>query len=151
MTRYCRCLWALLLVLLTGLTGDAATTDIGDHVYFTGPGEIDVPGNLKVGGVAVSLAGASGSEYAAARLATTGNITLSGEQTIDGVLTAGSAVVVWLQTSAIQNGIYSHPRGAGYAGRILTSRPSLRGIRPCMSSQGHAMRAPSSAWPIRGR
>ena len=62
--------------------------------------------------MAPQLAGASGSEYAAARLATTGNITLSGEQTIDGVLTAGSAVVVWLQTAATQNGIYLSSTGA---------------------------------------
>ena len=39
-------------------------------------------------------------------LATTGNVTLSGEQTIDGVLTAVSRVLVKNQTLASQNGIY---------------------------------------------
>jgi uncharacterized cupin superfamily protein len=39
-------------------------------------------------------------------VATTANITLSGEQTIDGVLTSGSRVLVKDQTNAVQNGIY---------------------------------------------
>lgn len=39
-------------------------------------------------------------------VATTANITLSGEQTIDGVLTSGSRVLVKNQTNAAQNGIY---------------------------------------------
>lgn len=39
-------------------------------------------------------------------LATTTNITLSGEQVIDGVLTAGSRVLVKDQTDPTQNGIY---------------------------------------------
>lgn len=43
---------------------------------------------------------------------TTGNITLSGEQTIDGVLTSGSRVLVGSQTTASQNGIYVSSSGA---------------------------------------
>lgn len=39
-------------------------------------------------------------------LATTGNITLSGEQTIDGVATSGSRVLVWQQSDPTTNGIY---------------------------------------------
>lgn len=39
-------------------------------------------------------------------VATTANITLSGEQTIDGVLTSESRVLVKSQTTASQNGIY---------------------------------------------
>lgn len=39
-------------------------------------------------------------------VATTGNITLSGEQTIDGVLTSASRVLVKNQTTQSQNGIY---------------------------------------------
>lgn len=39
-------------------------------------------------------------------LATTGNITLSGEQTIDGTLTSETRVLVKDQTTAAQNGIY---------------------------------------------
>lgn len=45
-------------------------------------------------------------------LATTANITLSGEQTIDGVLTAASRVLVKNQTTASQNGIYDTGTGA---------------------------------------
>jgi len=37
---------------------------------------------------------------------TTGDVTLSGEQTIDGVATASSRVLVWQQASADENGIY---------------------------------------------
>ena len=43
---------------------------------------------------------------------TTGNITLSGEQTIDGVLTSTSRVLVMNQTSTLQNGIYISAAGA---------------------------------------
>jgi len=39
-------------------------------------------------------------------LATTANITLSGEQTIDGTLTAATRVLVKDQTTASQNGVY---------------------------------------------
>jgi hypothetical protein len=45
-------------------------------------------------------------------VATTGNITLSGEQTIDGVLTSGSRVLVKNQTTTSQNGIYVSDAGA---------------------------------------
>ena len=45
-------------------------------------------------------------------LATTGNITLSGEQTIDGTLTSGSRVLVWQQTTASQNGVYTSASGS---------------------------------------
>lgn len=47
-----------------------------------------------------------------ADVATTGNITLSGEQTIDGVLTSSSRVLVWQQTDATENGIYTSNSGA---------------------------------------
>lgn len=43
--------------------------------------------------------------------ATTANLTLSGEQTIDGVLTAGSRVLVKNQTSGVDNGIYLSDSG----------------------------------------
>jgi phage-related tail fiber protein len=45
-------------------------------------------------------------------VATTANITLSGEQTIDGVLTAASRVLVKDQTNAAENGIYLTASGA---------------------------------------
>lgn len=44
--------------------------------------------------------------------ATTANITLSGEQTIDGVLTSESRVLVKEQTTASENGIYVSAAGA---------------------------------------
>ena len=41
------------------------------------------------------------------RVATTGNITLDGEQTIDGVsAVSGDRVLVWQQSDTTQNGIY---------------------------------------------
>lgn len=46
------------------------------------------------------------------RVATTANITLSGEQTIDGVLTAASRVLVKDQTLGANNGIYVSAAGA---------------------------------------
>jgi hypothetical protein len=45
-------------------------------------------------------------------VATTANITLSGEQTIDGVLTSASRVLVWQQSTGTENGIYVSAAGA---------------------------------------
>ena len=54
------------------------------------------------------LASGSGVAFKApCRVATTANITLSGEQTIDGVaVVAGDRVLVRSQTSGVDNGIY---------------------------------------------
>jgi hypothetical protein len=52
-------------------------------------------------------------------VATTANITLSGEQTIDGVATSTSRVLVWKQTAGAENGIYVS--GAGAWTRTLDS------------------------------
>lgn len=55
------------------------------------------------------LSGVNGSlaVKAPVRVATTGNITLSGLQTIDGVSVAeGNRVLAWLQTDPVENGIY---------------------------------------------
>jgi len=46
------------------------------------------------------------------RVATTANITLSGEQTIDGITTSGSRVLVKNQTVQAENGIYVSAAGA---------------------------------------
>ena len=46
------------------------------------------------------------------QIATTANITLSGEQTIDGVLTSGTDVLVKDQTAADENGAYVSASGA---------------------------------------
>ena len=45
-------------------------------------------------------------------VATTANITLNGEQTIDGIVTSASRVLVKNQTSSINNGIYISDSGA---------------------------------------
>jgi hypothetical protein len=45
-------------------------------------------------------------------LATTGNLVLSGEQTVDGVMTSSSRVLVKNQTNAVQNGVYITSSGA---------------------------------------
>ena len=55
----------------------------------------------------------SGLDYKdAVDVATTANITLSGEQTIDGVLTSGSDVLVKNQSTPADNGIYTTAAGA---------------------------------------
>lgn len=46
------------------------------------------------------------------KVATTGNITLSGEQTIDGVLTSANRVLVWQQSTPSENGIWVSAAGA---------------------------------------
>ncbi len=46
------------------------------------------------------------------KCATTANITLSGEQTLDGITTSGSRVLVRAQTDASENGIYVSASGA---------------------------------------
>jgi uncharacterized cupin superfamily protein len=45
-------------------------------------------------------------------LATTGNVALTGEQTIDGTLTSADDVLVWQQSTASENGIYTTDAGA---------------------------------------
>jgi hypothetical protein len=64
-------------------------------------------------------------------VATTGNITLSGLQTIDGVtLTAGARVLVKNQTDATQNGIYDANVGTWYrAADARSSRSLNKGVK----------------------
>lgn len=45
-------------------------------------------------------------------VATTANITLSGEQTIDGVTTSSSRVLVWNQSNTVDNGIWDTSTGS---------------------------------------
>lgn len=61
---------------------------------------------------AINLAKANLKWKDACDLATTANITLSGEQTIDGVLTSSSRVLVKNQSTASQNGIYISAAGS---------------------------------------
>ncbi len=92
------------------------------------------PGDSKfwqlLGGVADvnwTLASFGASDIAPVDLATTGNITLSGEQTIDGTLTSSSRVLVWQQTTASQNGIYTSGSGAWVR---TTDQDSTTDFRP---------------------
>lgn len=62
----------------------------------------------KIGEVAFGI----GSRLAHADRATTGNITLSGEQVIDGTLTAASRILVIYQTLPAANGLYVTGAGA---------------------------------------
>ena len=61
----------------------------------------------RVAGVQAALA-----YKAPCAVATTANITLSGEQTIDGVTTSESRVLVKSQTDQTENGIYNSSSGA---------------------------------------
>ncbi len=51
-------------------------------------------------------------QKASAIVRTTGNITLSGEQTLDGVLTSASRVLVMAQTAPAENGLYVSAAGS---------------------------------------
>lgn len=62
--------------------------------------------------VSALVAGLTQPYKTACDLATTGNITLSGEQTIDGTLTSASRVLVRAQSAPAQNGIYITGAGA---------------------------------------
>lgn len=59
-----------------------------------------------------NIMGAARAVFLPVDVATTGNISLAGEQTIDGVLTSGSRVLAWNQTTQSQNGIYVSAAGA---------------------------------------
>jgi uncharacterized cupin superfamily protein len=58
------------------------------------------------------LVGGSGQYKTSVKLATTVNITLSGEQTLDGTLTSTSRVLVKDQSTQSQNGLYTTSSGA---------------------------------------
>jgi hypothetical protein len=57
-------------------------------------------------------------------VATTGNITLSGEQTIDGFLTSSSRVLVKDQTDPTENGIYVSGSGAWVRSEDMDNSPT---------------------------
>ncbi|MES0168257.1 hypothetical protein NKJ87_20080 [Mesorhizobium sp. M0027] len=62
-------------------------------------------------------------------LATTGNIVLSGEQTIDGTLTSASDVAVWKNTDKKENGVYTSAAGAWVRRADLDIGAELLGSR----------------------
>lgn len=118
---------------VTGTTpvGTSDITGLVDSQYLRLDGTTVMTGDLNAGGkkvtsVATPVAGNDAATKAyvdaistglswkqAVRVATTGNITLSGEQTIDGVaVVAGDRVLVKNQTTAADNGIYVVAAGA---------------------------------------
>ncbi|WP_343502146.1 hypothetical protein [Alloyangia pacifica] len=70
---------------------------------------LDIEGRLEA---VESTATAGQISKAPVQLVATSNLALSGEQTIDGVLTSASRVAVTNQSSALQNGIYVTAAGA---------------------------------------
>lgn len=78
--------------------------------------------------IASEILGAGQSEFVwkgKVTVATTANITLSGEQTIDGILTSESRVLVKEQTDATENGIYLSDAGAWARSEDGTTGSSL--------------------------
>lgn len=104
------------------LNGTAFVSDSdGRFEFYAAPGAFTV--TVGAGASASSFpvylvpapSGAAGLQYTAGGpvdLATTANITLSGEQTIDGTLTSTSRVLVKDQTDPAENGIYVSAAGA---------------------------------------
>ena len=89
-----------------------------------------------------------------ADLATTGNITLNGEQTIDGTLTSGSRVLVWQQTNPVQNGLWDTDTGAWTRCKDAnTSRDLANGTRVAVTggtAYGGSIFACTTTDPIPG-
>lgn len=122
-----------------GGTGQASYTT-GDLLYATSATSLSV---LPIGSSGKVLASSGTSPFWAAnglpansnsiyqvRLATTGNITLSGTQSIDGVsAAAGDRVLVKKQTAASQNGIYVVNSGAWSRATDLTTWAQALGYK----------------------
>lgn len=110
------------------VTADITALVDGTYVNVNGDtmtGNLDFGGTNKVTGLAAPTAAsdaankayvdatAAGLTWKTAVLnATTANVTLSGEQTIDGVLTSASRILVKNQTAPEENGIYVTAAGA---------------------------------------
>jgi uncharacterized cupin superfamily protein len=98
--------------ILLALGGDPLLKSGGTMTGFiTAPGNPTNTWELAPKGYVDSLAQGLQIKTAVA-CASTGNLTLSGEQTIDGVLTSTSRVLVKSQSTASQNGIYVTAAGA---------------------------------------
>jgi phage-related tail fiber protein len=85
-----------------------------------------------------SATGGSNAHWDPARVATTGNITLSGEQVIDGVLTSAYRVLVKNQTTASENGIYVSDAGAWVRAVDADADPEVVGAKMVSVSEGTA-------------
>lgn len=121
-----------------GTAGQAMVTDGANHLSFAGPfalssslaGYLQLSGGTMTGTLTLDPAFQLNPNDAAtigmlssflsglvwktpsADLATTGNIVLAGEQTIDTVFTNASTVVVWQQIIPSENGVYISDAGA---------------------------------------
>ena len=107
---------ALVDGIYVNVSGD--TMSSAANLTFSGGGEVlglpSTPsGNTAAASKAYVDSVAAGLTWKTAVLnATTANVTLSGEQTIDGVLTATSRILVKNQTAPAENGIYVTAAGA---------------------------------------
>lgn len=104
---------------VTSIFGDPVSTNNGTWTKTgngSGTGNWTQVSQLTLERLAAEItAVTTASHYAAngpASLATTSNITLSGEQTIDGTLTSNTDVVVWNQADRTKNGVYTSNAGA---------------------------------------
>jgi hypothetical protein len=93
---------------ISGLTNEDPDTDADEFVFDNGTN------HRAVGFLTMSekIFAKQKVVKASVEAATTANITLSGEQTIDGVLTSASRVLVKDQSTASQNGVYDTAAGA---------------------------------------
>lgn len=97
-------------ILASGVNAWTANQDLGGFVI-TGSGTPVNPNDLVPKTYVDNFINAT-SWKTAVLVATTANITLSGEQTIDGFTTSASRVLVKNQSTASQNGIYVSAAGA---------------------------------------
>ncbi|MER8602808.1 right-handed parallel beta-helix repeat-containing protein [Mesorhizobium sp. M1233] len=112
-------------IIVYSVSGDAIITgnrcysanSNGIYTNSVGPdGRIIITGNIcknhKRHGILPVYGGTAYHWIEPVAVATTANITLSGEQTINGVLTAASRVLVKNQTAGAENGVYVSAAGA---------------------------------------
>jgi hypothetical protein len=106
---------------------DGVTSNVQDQLDTLDEDKLDLAGGTMTGALTLSIDPSTAMQAAtkqyvdnvaaglavksSVKCATTENITLSGEQTIDGILTSSSRVLVKNQSSAEQNGIYLSSAG----------------------------------------
>lgn len=134
-------------------TADALRALIANAV-FTGTNPI-LPGNPVGALEAVPKQYADGialgfSAKAAVATATTANITLSGEQTIDGVLTSASRVLVKNQSTASNNGIYVSASGAWARATDMDAGTEVPGAQVFVTPPGSPNTNGGSTWATIG-
>ena len=91
---------------LTAHTGAVSGAHAASAVSFT-PDD-----NLTSTNVQAAVAEVGARHHPPVLVATLDDISLSGEQSIDGILTNASSVLVWRQDNATQNGVYTSASGA---------------------------------------